>query len=69
MGSFSQLCPLSAQQFGRLMDADETMRPYSAHSIKRGAVEHLMDAKANGAPFPAHLISRLAKHTDDRSPT
>ncbi|KAJ9458747.1 hypothetical protein DIPPA_13704 [Diplonema papillatum] len=69
MGSFSQLCPLSTQQFGRLMDADETMRPYSAHSIKRGAVEHLMDAKANGAPFPAHLISRLAKHTDDADPT
>ncbi|KAJ9437229.1 hypothetical protein DIPPA_22446 [Diplonema papillatum] len=44
-------------------------RRYSAHSVKRGAVDHLMAAKAGGAPFPAHLISRLAKHANEVDPT
>ncbi|KAJ9462843.1 hypothetical protein DIPPA_20578 [Diplonema papillatum] len=49
--------------------ADPSMSQFSAHSIKRGAVDHLMEAKAGGAPFPAHLISRLAKHANDVDPT
>ncbi|KAJ9437374.1 hypothetical protein DIPPA_01828 [Diplonema papillatum] len=39
--------------------------PVLGDSIKRGAVDHLVCAKAAGAPFPEHLISRLAKHTAD----
>ncbi|KAJ9436619.1 hypothetical protein DIPPA_31102 [Diplonema papillatum] len=42
--------------------------PVLGDSIKRGAVDHLVCAKAAGAPFPEHLISRLAKHRRQRRP-
>ncbi|KAJ9436894.1 hypothetical protein DIPPA_24129 [Diplonema papillatum] len=69
MGNFRQLCTVTTDQLDELLKADEKMRRYSAHSVKRGAVDHLMAAKAGGAPFPAHLISRLAKHANEVDPT
>ncbi|KAJ9438178.1 hypothetical protein DIPPA_25160, partial [Diplonema papillatum] len=69
LGNFQQLCPLSTDQFSRLLGADNATKLYSAHSVKRGAIDHLMNMKAAGAPFALQLISRLAKHTNDADPT
>ncbi|KAJ9452307.1 hypothetical protein DIPPA_14232 [Diplonema papillatum] len=69
LGDFQQLSGITASQLDRMWAADPSMSQFSAHSIKRGAVDHLMEAKAGGAPFPAHLISRLAKHANDVDPT
>ncbi|KAJ9447350.1 hypothetical protein DIPPA_03635 [Diplonema papillatum] len=69
LGNFQQLCPLSTDQFSRLLGADNATKLYSAHSVKRGAIDHLMSLKAAGAPFALQLISRLAKHTNDADPT
>ncbi|KAJ9473070.1 hypothetical protein DIPPA_33205 [Diplonema papillatum] len=64
-GNFSPLTPVTTSQLDGMWAREPRMCRYSAHSIKRGAVDHLVCAKAAGAPFPEHLISRLAKHTAD----
>ncbi|KAJ9471923.1 ASC1-like protein 1 [Diplonema papillatum] len=64
-GNFSPLTPVTTSQLDGMWAREPRMCRYSAHSIKRGAVDHLVCAKAAGAPFPEHLISRLAKHTTD----
>ncbi|KAJ9465919.1 hypothetical protein DIPPA_32360 [Diplonema papillatum] len=68
-GDFRQLTSVSTAQLARMWAGELRMCRYSAHSIKRGAVDHLLEAKSLGAPFPEHLISRVAKHKNEVDPT
>ncbi|KAJ9468505.1 hypothetical protein DIPPA_27588 [Diplonema papillatum] len=69
LGGFRKLTQVSTDGLASLWRAEPAMRQYTAHSIKRGAVDHLVAAKAAGAQFPEHLISRLAKHVNETHPT
>lgn len=64
-GEFSRLSPWTTEKLDREWAKDPKMRGFTGHSIKRGAVDHLLRAKAAGASFPTSLISRLAKHQND----
>ena len=38
------------------------MKEFSGHSIKRGAISHLLVLMAQGVDIPEILLARLAKH-------
>ena len=58
MGHFESLHPWGTSSLVK----EFSMKQYTAHSIKRGAISHLMQVLAEGHPIPEELISRLAKH-------
>ncbi len=64
-GNFQNLSPWTGNKLNDEWKKDARMRGYTGHSIKRGATDHLLRAKAAGAPFPPALISRLTKHRND----
>lgn len=56
-----QLCAVSTSELDHLWSGDGKMAGYSAHSIKRGALTHLME-RAVAAQLDPVKISLLAKH-------
>ena len=67
LGQFSDAEPITnieTTTLNRIFKQFATMKKYSAHSIKRGAVDLLIKAAADGKLDP-RLIPLLAKHKDD----
>ena len=67
LSQFSDAEPITdiaTATLNRIFKRFPTMRRYSAHSIKRGAVDILIEAAAEGKVDP-RLIPLLSKHKDD----
>lgn len=60
---FTTLTTLTTEGLNARWQVLPVMAPYSAHSIKRGAITHLLRLIAEGTPIPEELVSRVAKHT------
>lgn len=58
------LVETTTEQLRRFMRAQERTKELTAHSIKRGAVNMLVDAAVDGRLADARLIPLLAKHKD-----
>lgn len=56
-----KVCPLNRTQMVNFWRTDKSMRQFTAHSIKRGAIQHLFQRAAAGELKELHLISLLAK--------
>ena len=59
---FSQLCETTTSQLDVLWKETTLMRPFTAHSIKRGAVTLLVQLRSQGYPLDEAMISRVAKY-------
>lgn len=59
-----RLAPMTTRQFARFLRGCEQTRNLSAHSIKRGSLDHLVEKAADGL-FEPRLIPLLAKHKDE----
>ena len=65
MGEFKKLHPWDTSKLVKTFQQDGRMKRYTAHSIKRGAISHLLEVLASDQEqqgLTEGLISRLAKH-------
>ncbi|KAJ9447092.1 hypothetical protein DIPPA_34610 [Diplonema papillatum] len=64
---FAPLSALTTSALDALWGQSTQMQGYTAHSIKRGAVKHLLPLLTSGKLSP-HLIDRLTKHEEEGGP-
>ena len=62
MGGFKKLHPWGTSRLVKTFQQDSRMKRYTAHSIKRGAISHLLASDQEQQGLTEGLISRLAKH-------
>ncbi|KAJ9434911.1 hypothetical protein DIPPA_25349 [Diplonema papillatum] len=64
---FAPLTRLTTSALDSLWGQSVQMQGYTAHSIKRGAVKHLLPLLTSGKLSP-HLVDRLTKHEEEGGP-
>ncbi|KAJ9435567.1 hypothetical protein DIPPA_19823 [Diplonema papillatum] len=64
---FAPLSTVTTSALDALWGQSAQMQGYTAHSIKRGAVKHLLPLLTSGKLSP-HLIDRLTKHEEEGGP-
>ena len=59
---FTRITDVSTAGLDALWGASAVMCGYTAHSIKRGAISHLLGLMSSGVEIPPALLARLGKH-------
>ncbi|KAJ9442493.1 hypothetical protein DIPPA_10853 [Diplonema papillatum] len=70
LAPFNPLTKVTTSALDRMWGNTPTMTGFTAHSIKRGAVTHILDRMVSGLadPVPPYLVDRISKH-EERSGT
>ena len=59
---FDVVCSVNTDALDLMWSMDSDMAPYRGHSIKRGAMCHLLEQMDSGVSIPDELLDRLTKH-------